>query len=503
MSDTTITNTGIITSFAKTPQAGDDLFAFSSLTEDSAVGSTFTLDVMANDGGGKAKTLWSLDDGYVGDFNDSDSTPDIAGTSDLLTKYNSSTTYYSKFGAEISIVNGKIAYTVTAESQAHFQSLKEGEIGTDTFTYAIRLGNGTLSWATATVEIMGKNDAPTLAAVTEGVVTDTSADDIYPDVTGTLVGSDVDGDTLTYGIDGGSASSESGFDIEKTGAYGTLYVNSVTGDYKYVADDAAVESLNTGQNPTDDFIVTVSDGSASASQPLVINLIGADEASIASPPTVVAAYTGTGDPNDNDFDTLTATATTTNWSASTGGDDIKVGGAGNDTINGGNGNDALYGAGGNDTLNGNNDHDTLYGQAGDDVISGGGGNDTIYGGSGNDIINGGDGNDIIYGGYGADTLTGGAGDDTFVFLSALDTGDVITDFNLSGNDTLDFSAIAGITGSSATLSTTVTANSVNYFQDGADTIVWADTDGDTSTVELQVTLTGVTATALASSDFIL
>ena len=71
------------------------------------------------------------------------------------------------------------------------------------------------------------------------------------------------------------------------------------------------------------------------------------------------------------------------------------------------------------------------------------------------------------------------------------------------DDTLDFSAIAAITGSSATLSNTVTANSVNYFQDGANTIVWADTDGNTSTVEFQVTLTGVTASLLVSSDFLL
>ena len=59
---TTITNRAIINSFGNTPQAGDDLFTsvFTGLTEDSG---TFLLDVMGNDGGGKAKTLWSLDDG--------------------------------------------------------------------------------------------------------------------------------------------------------------------------------------------------------------------------------------------------------------------------------------------------------------------------------------------------------------------------------------------------------------------------------------------------------
>ena len=59
---TTITSRAIINSFGNTPQAGDDLFTsvFTGLTEDSG---TFLLDVMGNDGGGKAKTLWSLDDG--------------------------------------------------------------------------------------------------------------------------------------------------------------------------------------------------------------------------------------------------------------------------------------------------------------------------------------------------------------------------------------------------------------------------------------------------------
>ena len=64
---TTITNAGIINSFSNTPQAGNDLFTVAMLAgqggglgED---GGTVILDVMANDLGGKAKTLCSLDDG--------------------------------------------------------------------------------------------------------------------------------------------------------------------------------------------------------------------------------------------------------------------------------------------------------------------------------------------------------------------------------------------------------------------------------------------------------
>ena len=52
-----ITN-GIVVAFGNTPQAKDD--SFNGITEDSHA---VILDVMGNDLGGNAKTLWSLDDG--------------------------------------------------------------------------------------------------------------------------------------------------------------------------------------------------------------------------------------------------------------------------------------------------------------------------------------------------------------------------------------------------------------------------------------------------------
>ena len=48
---------------------------------------------------------------------------------------------------------------------------------------------------------------------------------------------------------------------------------------------------------------------------------------------------------------------------------------------------------------------------------------------------------------------------------------------------------------------TLTANSVNYFYDGINTIVQADTDGNTATAEFQIQLTG--NVALTATDFIL
>ncbi|HIJ90314.1 MAG: tandem-95 repeat protein [Desulfobulbaceae bacterium] len=155
-------------SFNNTPQARDDSFASIStgITEDSS--NVIILDVMGNDLGEKAKTLYSLDDAVSVAATDKNYAP-----ADLLTQDVVGVVNCSKYGAEISITaDGKIAYNMnTAAFRAKFQSLTaetddssdsdfDSHLGYDTFTYAIRLGNGTLSWATVTVEIAGMNDAP-------------------------------------------------------------------------------------------------------------------------------------------------------------------------------------------------------------------------------------------------------------------------------------------------------------------------------------------------------
>jgi len=62
LADTTPTSGGTATSFSNTPQAKDDIFTFSitGLTEDTG---TIYLSVLANNLGGAAKTLYSVDDG--------------------------------------------------------------------------------------------------------------------------------------------------------------------------------------------------------------------------------------------------------------------------------------------------------------------------------------------------------------------------------------------------------------------------------------------------------
>lgn len=62
MANTTTTSGGTVTSFSNTPQAKDDTFSGTLITEDFF--GTIFLDVMANDLGGKAKILYSLDNGF-------------------------------------------------------------------------------------------------------------------------------------------------------------------------------------------------------------------------------------------------------------------------------------------------------------------------------------------------------------------------------------------------------------------------------------------------------
>ncbi|WP_395016013.1 beta strand repeat-containing protein [Dongia sp.] len=252
---------GNTVSFGNTPQAGDDFFSASKtgLTENTL--GIVTLDVMGNDLGGNAKTLWSLDDSSAGAKSPTDLlTQDTARTEALSTDR-------SLNGAKIWITNdGKIGYDAACLStgfKAQLDALGEGEKLTDTFVYAIRLGNGTLSWATATVEFAGKNDLATMTGVTTGKV----KEDVTLNATGTVTVSDVDnGQAHTQQVTNGAT----------TNNYGTYTVDA-DGHWSYALNNnlPQVQALNAGQTLTDTFTVFSLDGTAS--KVVTVTICGTDD----------------------------------------------------------------------------------------------------------------------------------------------------------------------------------------------------------------------------------
>ena len=119
------------------------------------------------------------------------------------------------------------------------------------------------------------------------------------------------------------------------------------------------------------------------------------------------------------------------------------------------------------------------GGSGDNVIDGGKGRDSIDAGAGDDTVRSDNGADTIKGGEGDDQLTGGARGDTFVF-SSNSADDVITDYE----DNLDKIQIDGI----------FAFVDIDIDQDGADAVI--------SFGAATITLLNQDATELTETDFL-
>ncbi|NNN25662.1 retention module-containing protein [Pseudomonas nitroreducens] len=104
--------------------------------------------------------------------------------------------------------------------------------GPDSFTVRISDGKGGFADSVVNVNVTPVNDAPTTADQSKTTAEDTA-------LTGKIVATDVDGDTLSYTVQSGTA-------------HGTLVLNTATGDYTYTPSK--------DYNGPDSFTVRVSDG---------------------------------------------------------------------------------------------------------------------------------------------------------------------------------------------------------------------------------------------------
>ncbi len=287
--------------------------------------------------------------------------------------------------------------------------------------------------------------------------------------TSSLSGGDADNDTIIGGIDGviGSDFDDTltGFDHQGTsdpdvysnffdGGAGDDTIDGRGGDDELIGGDGSDSILGGDGNDTID---------SSGNTPLPDDGFG-----IAVPPDP--------DPNnDRDF----VDGGSGDDSITTGDDaDTILGGAGDDTVDGGldddyiegndghdeitagEGSDTVFGGDGDDTIYGgindplanipdpidpelDNGDDSLVGGKGDDLIFGEDDNDTLEGGDGNDTLHGGVDDDTLIGGAGADSMTGGADRDTFIITSVSDANGDIVDGGTGGDDfdTLDLTGL--------------------------------------------------------------
>ena len=264
---TQTTGGGSTTSFTNTPQAKDDNYLFledvlrNNASLYSETTKIITLDVMSNDLGGNAKTLFSVEDGdgnaITADFDLLCKDVNAAGVSE----------WECTFGGNwVRINNGKIEYVIADGSGVKGQgrsvdSLTDGEAFSDQFVYAIRLGNGTLSEATVKINITGKQDAASIAVsgasdncvveaggTANGVAGDSNA-------CGTLSVTDKDSGENKFKPVTGSLD----------GNYGTFTFDENSGKWTYTLDNSrpATEALAEGDSKTESLTVYSFDGSDS------------------------------------------------------------------------------------------------------------------------------------------------------------------------------------------------------------------------------------------------
>ncbi|WP_210205755.1 VCBS domain-containing protein [Hoeflea marina] len=365
---------------------------------------------------------------------------------------------------------------------AALQALNAGEVSTDTFTYTITDGAGGTAMSTATITVIGVNDAASITGPYTGSVTE----DGTLTTGGTLTVNDVDSGQNVFQAPASLA-----------GTYGTFSFNSTTGVWGYTLSNAAgnVQALNTGETRHDQLTVTSFDGTASRVIDVTINgsnevnapITVSDTASASgryaisknssSPSTVnfnaaslfgggsgpltysyqllsapanagwLGINNGTisGNPNNsqagNYFYRVTATdgiSTMATLIALTvlpddGYNQETVSGNGSAgtlfsrsdnyhdvvTFTGANPSTLANAGSGIDVLIGQSGVNLMNGGSGDDALYGMGGGDTLAGGAGNDFIDGGAGNDILYGGASTENSTS-SGDDALVGGSGID-----------------------------------------------------------------------------------
>ncbi|WP_296676878.1 VCBS domain-containing protein, partial [Novosphingobium sp.] len=272
---------GTTTSFGNTPQAKDDWYT---LTEDALNTATssynssnyiLALDVMANDLGGNAKSLFSIDDAEGNPITDLSKT-------DLCTNTNYSKWETTDDGNWIRINNGKIEFKLADPAHPNdftfardINSLGAMEMVDDKFTYAIKLGNGTLSWATVHINIAGLNDAASITGTASGCVVEAGG------VNNTIPGSPIaSGDLDVTDADTGEAGFRAPGTGSLSGPYGAFTFDTATGNWTFTLNNSSpqTQALAVGEIAHQTLTITSLDGSAT--QTIDVSIKGTNDAPV-------------------------------------------------------------------------------------------------------------------------------------------------------------------------------------------------------------------------------
>mgnify|MGYP006196370127 CR=1 FL=1 len=185
--------------------------------------------------------------------------------------------------------NGSAVFNFSAPSNV-FDYLAHGEVVTLTFTVEIDDLDGGVTSQTFDVVVTGTNDAPVIDVVlsdTAETVVEAGLDAGNnpvgdPNASGQIEASDVDNGGENYSS------------VPPVGAYGTFVIDA-NGAWTYTLNDGAVDHLALGEEVTDEFIVTVTDGFGATDEVVVtLTVVGSNDAPVVSNVAVAAVEDGLG-----------------------------------------------------------------------------------------------------------------------------------------------------------------------------------------------------------------
>ncbi len=213
--------------------------------------------------------------------NDSDVDGDNLSVSRIGDKTDAADDVTGTYGTLNWDTDGSFVYTLD-NTNSVINALGVGQSIVDQFTYYVSDGNGGTATGLLTVTINGVNDNPAAVddseSITENTVSKTSTVALLNN------DSDVEGDAITVS----AVEGETDADTDVVGSYGTLNW-STDGTYVYTLDNSnsTVNALNVGDNITDSFNYTISDGNGgTSSAQLIVTISGANDAPVADVETV-------------------------------------------------------------------------------------------------------------------------------------------------------------------------------------------------------------------------